>query len=92
MVAGSLVLLRQRDGAIEFSPVNCGASVGQMAAEQHARTLLLDYFNASAPLERMYDEWSRCTRSAAAVECVLMCLPFAGLTLVSSNCRRSSLV
>lgn len=59
VVAGSLVLLRTMHDAVEFSPVNCGPSVGEGAAEKHTRELLLDYFNAEAPLERMYHEWSR---------------------------------
>jgi|LauGreDrversion4_2_1035121.scaffolds.fasta_scaffold1355388_1 hypothetical protein len=62
VVKGSLVLLRSMDGAVEFSPVNCGPSVAEGAAEQHTRALLLDYFNAQAPLERMYEDWSRCAR------------------------------
>ncbi len=65
VVAGSLVLLRQKDDAIEFSPVNCGPAVGDGAAEKHTRALLLDYFNAEAPLERMYQDWSKCVSHAA---------------------------
>ena len=67
VVKGSLVLLRSMDGAVEFSPVNCGPSVAEGAAEQHTRALLLDYFNAQAPLERMYQEWSRFVRNMPRV-------------------------
>jgi hypothetical protein len=62
VVKGSLVLLRSQDDSVEFSAVNCGPSVVEGAAEQYTRALLLDYFNAQAPLERMYQDWSRCAR------------------------------
>jgi hypothetical protein len=89
VVAGKLVLLRQRDDAIEFSPVNCSAAGGEAAAEKLTRALLLDYFHADAPLERMYEDWSRRAPhlSAATRHLTLAC---AGPTSASSSWRPCS--
>jgi hypothetical protein len=70
VVAGKLVLLRQRDEAIEFSPVNGCPAGGEAAAEKHTRALLLDYFNSDAPLERMYQDWSRQASHCSAISFV----------------------
>jgi len=92
VVGGSLVLLRQSGDAIEFSPLNCGPAVGEGAAEKHTRALLLDYFNATAPLESMYEEWSRCAPLLRAWWAALShaFLFEAGRTRGSSSCRPCS--
>ena len=89
VVAGRLVLLRQRNDAIEFSPVNCSAAGGEAEAEKQTRVLLLDYFQSGAPLERMYEDWSRraLRRSAAARRLMLV---QAGPTSASSSCPSCS--
>ena len=91
VVGGSLVLLRQSGDAIEFSPLNCGPAVGEGAAEKHTRALLLDYFNATAPLESMYEEWSRCAPLLRAWWAARSRVLFeAGRTRDSSSCRPCS--
>ena len=65
VVAGRLVLLRQHNDAIEFSPVSCCPTVGEHEVEKRTRAVLLDYFNSDAPLERLYEDWSRRARAAA---------------------------
>ena len=86
VVAGSLVLLRTMDGAVEFSPVNCGPSVGEGAAEKRTRELLLDYFNAEAPLERLYHEWSRFAPAFCRSALRSAVSPLAVPTRASSSC------
>jgi hypothetical protein len=74
VVAGRLVLLRQHNDAIEFSPVSCCPAVGEDEVEKRTRAVLLDYFNSAAPLERLYEDWSRRARAAAQPPPLLLLL------------------